>query len=159
MNKRYNVLPAIVVLLAILVGSAFPRYPGALLFSKAGAAGGSSNSDVVFFYDINANFPSFNTNISFFTATYAAKVVAVSGRVDQQNTGSGTFRLVKASSGTSLATGTNLTTASFATNGAADTTQTLTVSSPDALLAIGDSIGIVIAGTNNSGAGSITVTL
>lgn len=97
---------------------------------------------------------------AFFTALRVWRVTAIRGRVTTAGIGgAATFIVYKAPSATAIGSGTALHTGSFDLVGTANGNQTLTLSSTasDLLLAVGDSIGLVLAGVPTSAAGALTI--
>ena len=94
-----------------------------------------------------------------FTTTRAMLVTAVIGRPDVANGTAATLVIAKTASGTAPSGGIPLTSNSMDLTGAANTNQTLTLSSTvsDLLLAPGDSLCMTATGTLTASVGCITV--
>src|SRR5262245_43356567 len=104
-----------------------------------------------------------SADVSFWVAPFACRVLAAVARVEVAGTDGGavTGALKKAASGTDIAAGTALTTATFDLKGTVDTNQTLTVSATSSALdiATGNAIGVDVTGTLTNARGVVTVTL
>jgi hypothetical protein len=96
-------------------------------------------------------------------AARSYRVIDVRGRVEVAGTDAGavTAAVKKAPSGTAIASGTALHSSTFNLKGTAATNQTLTLSttSADLDIAVGDSIGVDLTGTLTSATGVLTITL
>lgn len=100
-------------------------------------------------------------NVPIFISPGTFRVVSIVGRLEIAEGGAATVSPVKAPPGTSIATGTALTSTSFNANGTpfADQTLTLTVTTADLLLAPGDCIGLKTTGAWTTSIGSFLVTM
>jgi hypothetical protein len=96
-------------------------------------------------------------------AARSYRVIDVRGRVEVAGTDAGavTAAVKKAPSGTAIGSGTALHSSTFNLKGTAATNQTLTLSttSADLDIAVGDSIGVDLTGTLTSATGVLTITL
>lgn len=150
---------------------------------QAGSAGGASNGGNVDFFSGGASGGGLKGEVRFnssadlipvqlpfvtslspnntiiFTASRAMRVKSIVGRLEVANAGASTVVFRKAPSGTAIGSGTLLHSGSFNAAGTPATNQTLTLSGTSANLelAVGDSIGVVATGTWILAAGGITV--
>jgi hypothetical protein len=92
-----------------------------------------------------------------FVAPRALTITSLVGVVDTANGAAATVSVVKAASGTALASGTVIHSGSFNANGTAATNQTLTLTTTT--MASGDRLGLTSTGTFTASIASITVTV